>query len=130
MGDALVMPFCHQKKTTLGKKDTTKATPKTLQRCGRDRYRCALFEQNATLRIPAHQLGLRRELHLALVPGEAVVEVLSLGSLRPLLVGWLLPATIASGTLRSAVSHGLRSVTGRGLSGWATVVAVLTLVLT
>ena len=51
-------------------------------------------------------------LDLALVPSKSVIEVLARRRLRPLGVGRLLASTIAASTRRSAVAHGLRSVTG------------------
>lgn len=67
---------------------------------------------------------------LALVPSEAVVEVLPLRTLGPLGIWWLLAPAVASCALRAAVSHGLRSVPGRGLSGRTGKVAMLATVLT
>ncbi len=50
--------------------------------------------------------------HLALVAGEAVVEVLALGGLVPLRVG-LLTAAVAASARRATITHRLGAVAGR-----------------
>lgn len=126
--------FCHQKHQEL-LKDTPKSRQSLCMRASmrerdteRERERCACFDQHAWRYALACHQG--RFEHLALVSGEAVVEVLSLRTLGPLGIGWLLTTTVASCALGSAVSHRLCSVTGRGLSSRAGKVAMLTAVLT
>jgi len=65
---------------------------------------------------------------LRLIAAETIVEILSL-VLVPLTVGTLVPATISSGTLRAAISHGRATVSCRRGGLRATKVALLSVVL-